>query len=53
MNNKEEKFVYCDNIKCNHKGCLRRYTNAPWGVMITVDRYYPDKENVCKKEVLD
>lgn len=44
-------FVYCDNRKCGHKECLRRYTNAQWNVYIRIDRYQPDKDGNCKYEV--
>lgn len=48
---KRTGFVYCSNQRCSNMECLRRYANAPWGVLIRVDTYYPNKEGNCKYEI--
>lgn len=48
---KQNEFTYCDNRQCGCMECLRRYANAPWGVLIRVDTYYPNRKGICRYEI--
>lgn len=51
MDMQNREFVYCDNRKCNNTKCLRKITNAPWNVMIHINRYFPNKDGECKYKI--
>ena len=42
-----ETEVYCDNRKCQSQTCIRRVRNAPFGVLLHVVRFIPDKKGKC------
>lgn len=42
-----ETEVYCDNRKCQSQTCIRRVRNAPFGVLLHIVRFIPDKNGKC------
>lgn len=48
----EEEFVYCSNWKCDHVDCMRHHNHQPFNVLTLQCKWSPDKNGVCKKEVL-
>lgn len=50
--NEHTQMRYCSIIKCPHVECLRHYSNVPYGVIVKVVRYDPDKDWNCEDILL-
>lgn len=48
---KVEEIVYCDSMTCKDMSCLRNKANTPWGVMVKMAKFTPDKNGKCKDKM--
>ena len=44
----KEQLIYCSQMKCPNSNCLRHKSNTPWGVMVHMYKFIPDKDWNCK-----
>ena len=45
---KNDMFVYCNLRNCPHVECRRHNINAPFNVLILMERFTPDKDWNCR-----